>query len=455
MALSHPSGTMCRMGPTGSPELTRACAFRFALDPTREQTQTFWRYAGARRYAYNHHLGRVKANLETRAAELEAGVACDGLTPGLSWSKFSFINEFNAWKTGRAADSPVNDDGTVGLAWRDEVCADVFECASVDAATALKNWTESNTGARKGRRVGFPRFAAKHRSTPRFRLRSKVKAGSSTHPVRCTGPKTLRLPTIGDVRVHGCTRRLRRMMTAGRFHPHSASISFSKGRWWVSVQGVAAQFHHQRRRRAGRHARPAGLDAGVKHLAVVADDTGQILRIEDSVRALNRAQARLKRANQTLARTKPGSGGRARAKARLNRIHARIARIRQHQHHQLSAWAATELTQLTVEDLNVAGMGQLRSLARHVADAGIGDLGRMLDYKAGWYGLTLHVADRWFPSSKTCSNCGHVRHVLGLDERTYQCYRCGLVLDRDVNAAINLARWPDQLSMSPPRAAAA
>lgn len=150
------------------------------------------------------------------------------------------------------------------------------------------------------------------------------------------------------------------MMTAGRFHPHSASISFSKGRWWVSIQGVAAQFHHHRRTRAGRHARPAGLDAGVKHLAVVANDTGQILRIEDSVRALNRAQARLKRANQSMARTKPGSGGRTRAKARLNRIHARIAWIRQHQYHQLSAWAATELTQLTVEDLNVAGMGQLR-----------------------------------------------------------------------------------------------
>jgi putative transposase len=443
------------MGSIGSPELTRACAFRFALDPTSEQEAVFWRYAGARRYAYNHHLGRVRVNLETRAAELEAGVARDHLTPGLSWSKFSFINEFNQYKTGRAPDSPANDDGTVGLAWRDEVCADVFECASVDAATALKNWKESNTGARKGRRVGFPRFAAKHRSTPRFRLRSKAKAGSSSHPVRCTGPKALRLPTIGDVRVHGCTRRLRRMMAAGRFHPHSASVSYSKGRWWVSVQGVAAEFHHQRRSPAGRHHRPAGLDAGVKHLSVVADTDGRVLRIEDSVRALNRAQQQLRTANKALARTKPGSNGRARAKARLNRIHARIAWIREHQHHQLSHWAATTLSSLTVEDLNVAGMTQLRSLARHVADAGIGDLGRMLGYKAGWYGLDLHVADRWFPSSKTCSNCGHVRTVLGLDERTYRCDRCGVVIDRDVNAAINLARWPGQHTTSPPLRAAA
>jgi putative transposase len=447
---------MCSMGSIGSPELTRACAFRFALDPTSEQEAVFWRYAGARRYAYNHHLARVRNNLEQRAVEIEAGVAREDLTAGLSWSRFSFINEFNAWKTGRAADSPVNDDGTVGLAWRDEVCADVFECASVDAATALKNWKESNTGARKGRRVGFPRFAARHRATPRFRLRSKAKTGSSMHPVRCTGPKLLRLPTIGDVRVHGCTRRLRRMMAAGRFHPHSASVSYSKGRWWVSVQGVAAKFHHQRRSRAGRHARPAGLDAGVKHLVVVADTDGQILRIEDSVRALNRAQAQLKRANQALARTKPGSVGRARAKARLKRIHARIAWIRHHQHHQLSHWAATTLSSLTVEDLNVAGMTQLRSLARHLADAGIGDLSRMLGYKSGWYGLDLVEADRWFPSSKTCSNCGDVRAELGLDERIYRCSQCRASIDRDVNAAINLARWPGQhTTSSPPRAAAA
>lgn len=266
----------------------------------------FWRYAGARRYAYNHHLARVRDNLETRAAELDAGVARDHLTPGVSWSKFSFINEFNQYKTGRTPGSP----------------------------------------------------------------------GTSTHPVRCTGPKALRLPTIGDVRVHGSTRRLRRMMATGRFHPHSASVSYSKGRWWVSVQGVAAQFHHQRRNHTGRHHRPAGLDAGVKRLAVIADTDGHVLRIEDSMRALNCAQQQLRTANKALARTEPGSIGRARAKARLNRIHARIAWIRHHQHHHLSHWAATTLSSLTVEDLNVAGMSQLRSLARHVADAGIGDLGR-------------------------------------------------------------------------------
>lgn len=193
--------------------------------------------------------------------------------------------------------------------------------------------------------------------------------------------------------------------------------------------GVAAPFHHQRRSHTGRHVAPAGLDRGIKHLAVAADSDGHVLRIEDSVRALNRAQAQLRTANQALARTKPGSVGRAKVKARLTRIPARIAWIRQHQHHQLSHWAATCLTSLTVEDLNVAGRPRLRSLARHVSDAGMGALGRQLGYKARWSGLVLVQADRWFASSKTCW---------------------------DVNAAINLARWthPQQSPPAPPVRAA-
>ena len=118
--------------------------------------------------------------------------------------------------------------------------------------------------------------------------------------------------------------------------------------------------------------------------------------------------------------------------------------------HEVSAWCAKHLTSLTIEDLNVAGMVQLRSLARAVSDAGLGDLARMITYKAGWYGLQVIEADRWFPSSKTCSGCGNLKADLTLSDRSYRCNACGLHLDRDVNAAVNLARWPDQhRSMTP------
>ena len=132
----------------------------------------------------------------------------------------------------------------------------------------------------------------------------------------------------------------------------------------------------------------------------------------------------------------------------------RVAHLRADLAHQLSYQLATTLTRLTVEDLFVAGMVQLHSLARHIADAGLGDLGRLLAYKARWYGLELVQADRWFPSSKTCSGCGAIKGDLTLADRTYSC-ACGLVIDRDVNAAINLARWTPAAPASPPVALAA
>ncbi len=111
---------------------------------------------------------------------------------------------------------------------------------------------------------------------------------------------------------------------------------------------------------------------------------------------------------------------------------------------QFSHWCATRLTTLTIEDLNVEGMKQLRKLAKAVSDAGMGDPGRLITYKADWYGLTVIEADRWFPSSKTCSACGRVKTTLSLSQRVYRCDGldgCGFVIDRDLNAAVNLAKY--------------
>jgi putative transposase len=428
--------------------LTRVVTFKFALDPNRAQVRVLFVHAGAARVAFNHHLARVRVNLDQREAEKTYGLAGEELTPSLSWSKLSFINEFNAWKNGQSPISLVNEDGSVGLAWRGQVNADVFECASVNAAQALADFSESRRGDRAGRAVGFPRFKSRHRTVPSFRLRNRSKVGASQQ-IRVAGPKALRLPTIGEVRVHGCTRKTRRMLDGGRLHLYSASVRFERGRWHVALTGLAADTHHQRRSAAGRHPVPAGLDLGIKSLAVVVDADGHVLHVVKGVNALQHAQKALRRANKTYSRTKIGSNGRRKAAQRLGRIHARVAHLRANLAHQLSHELATTLTRLTVEDLNVAGMVQLWPLARHIADAGLGDLGRVLEYKARWYGLELVVADRWFPSSKTCSGCGTVKADLTLTDRTYTC-ACGLVLDRDVNAAINLARWTPVNPASPP-----
>lgn len=427
--------------------LSRAVAFQFTLDATRSQAQDFFRCAGAARFAFNHHIASVKANLICRAHQRAIGMPAEAMTPSLSWSVQSRINEFNAWKNGRHPLSPTNENDSRGLSWRAEVPADVFECASVDAARALGNYSSSANGARAGVRVGFPRFKARGKTAPSFRLRSKSKPGA-TAPVRFTDAKHLRLGKLGPVRVHGNTRRVRGMLEGGRFHIHSVTVTLKGGRWVASVAGVAAEVHHQHRRRSHpnrpKKHRQVGADFGIKSLVVAADSDGNEVRVWEGVNALRTAQVKLRRANKTLSRTKPGSVGRAKAVARLQRFHARIARLRRHLAHDITTWLVTNCDRLVVEDLNVAGMGRLRTLARAIADAGLGDLRRRLEYKAEWYGVELVVAGRWFPSSKTCSSCGEVKDTLALCERTYHCEACGLEFDRDLNAAVNLARWPDR-----------
>jgi len=421
--------------------LTRPVTFQFALDPTADQRVLFAKCAGARRFTVNHHLARVKANLETR--ELEREVIGEPMTEPLSWSGFSFINEFNAWKIGEADDSLVTEDGSRGLAWHYELPTDVFECASVDAAQALNNFSESKKCARRGARVGFPRFQAKGKVKPSFRLRNRAtpNRAPSSHRIRFLDPRHLRLPKLGSVKVYGPTRRVRRMIDAGRFHVYSATLSERAGRWTVSLTGIAAELHPAERSRASRYAMPVGVDRGVTALAVAADAQGTIIKTFEGVKTLQNAQRALKTANQALARTTPGSNGRARARARLAKVHRRVANQRRHLVHEASSQLVTRCQVLVFEDLYVAGMVRNRRLAKSISDAAMGELARQIRYKAAWHGVEVRFVDRFFPSSKTCSGCGEVKSNLSLSDRTYSCGACNLVIDRDLNAAINLARW--------------
>ena len=292
--------------------LSRAVTFQFAIDPNVEQRILFAKCAGARRFTLNHHLARVRANLDARSAEREVlgevGESAEPSTPSLSWSGFSFINEFNAWKNGETDDSPVNEDGSCGLAWRHELPNDVFECASVDAARALENFSASRRGERAGTPVGFPRFQAKGRVTPSFRLRNRATPGKapSSQPVRFSDPSHLRLPKFGPVKLFGPTRKVRRMIDTGRFHIYSATLTQRADRWTVSLTGVAAELHQTEHRRAIRHAVPVGVDRGIISLCVAADAEGVPFESFEGVTILKQALRPLKAANQTLARTTPG-----------------------------------------------------------------------------------------------------------------------------------------------------
>jgi putative transposase len=157
-------------------------------------------------------------------------------------------------------------------------------------------------------------------------------------------------------------------------------------------------------------------------------------------RALEGSLRKLRRVNRELARRQPGSRRRRRTRFRLARVHVRVANLRRDALHKLTTELAKQYGTVVVEDLNIAGLVRNRRLARALTDASMGELRRMLMYKSRWYGSRLVVADRFYPSSKTCSACGWVKTKLLLGTRTYTCEACGLSLDRDLNAARNLAK---------------
>ncbi len=148
-----------------------------------------------------------------------------------------------------------------------------------------------------------------------------------------------------------------------------------------------------------------------------------------------------------ISRQQKGSRNREKTRRRIARLHYRIAAIRRDTLHKATSDIVAKTKPdaerpraVVIEDLNVRGMLQNHCLARAIADVGMAEFGRQVRYKADWGSLDVIVADRWYPSSKRCSVCGIVKSKLDLSERTYECDSCGARLDRDLNAARNLAQ---------------
>jgi putative transposase len=173
-----------------------------------------------------------------------------------------------------------------------------------------------------------------------------------------------------------------------------------------------------------------GIDLGLKTMVATSD--GQTF---ENPKYAARDAKKLARAQRRLARKRQGSKNREKQRRRVARIHARIADRRSHYQHQLSTKLIRENQTIVVESLAVKNMMQHPTLSKAIADVGWGELVRQLEYKAKWYGRRLLKIDRFYPSSKTCSACGHVLDSLDLDVRQWECPRCGTHLDRDLNAA--------------------
>ncbi|MFD3702820.1 RNA-guided endonuclease InsQ/TnpB family protein [Nocardia sp. NPDC058658] len=236
-------------------------------------------------------------------------------------------------------------------------------------------------------------------------------------------------------------------------------MTFRACQWWISLTVEASDLHpnhHHRPRQPDDADRWVGIDRGLSVFAVAATSDGtEVARIDTMPRPLTTRLAGQRRLAKSVSRKQKGSRNRQRAVAKLGRHHHRIANIRRHFAHQVANQLVKTHDRLVIEDLNVTGMLGNRRLARAIGDAGWADFARLLVYKQGWRGGTVTVADRWYPSSKRCSACGAINADLSLADRVFFC-GCGFRVDRDRNAAINLALWPtmqQDFSRSPdPRA---
>ena len=375
-------------------------AVKVALDPTPAQERLMLSHAGAARFAYNAALAHVKA-------ALDAGEKPD-------WSYYSLRRWWNANKDTLAVDAD-------GVPWWRENSRDAANTGLEALADGLLNWSKSRKGKRKGPRVGFPKFKSKDRETPRF---TYAISGAHTGALIKSDSKALWLPRIG--RVH-CMENVTARVDGAKVL--NMTISRRGGRWYAALTVERDEPTVKQAPKGGA----VGIDLGVKALATLSDGT-----VIPNPHHLQADEQRLKRAQQALSRKMKGSKRRAKAKDRVARIHARVANRRTDTLHKVTARLAQTYSDICIEDLNVAGMVKNHHLAKAVSDASFFELRRLLEYKTAKTGAALHVIDRWYPSSKTCSNCGSVKAKLSLTERIYRCENCGLVIDRDLNAAINI-----------------
>jgi putative transposase len=393
---------------------TRAGSVRLRIDVSNAQAQQLLSAAGARRYAYNWALGRIVANHAQWRAEASYDIAKRERT-----KPFTFFDLIRQWDQVKHIQAP----------WFGEHSTWTFRYAIRAAARAHADFLAGKTK--------FPRFKSRHRDRPRFTVTDGLKLEAGR----------VRVAKYGWFRVAAPCRaqaKLRRLLARGRARLMNVTVSrHSDGNWYATLC-----FEQQVRSRPEDRTAPAGpavgVDVGVKTAAVVATSDGDVVAVLAASRALRDSLRKMKHLQRGLARTQKGSVNRQKAAARLARAHARVAARRAAALHTFTARVARTHGVVVVEDLAVANLLANHHLAAAISDQGWGELRRRLEYKTTRHGGHMVAADRFYPSTKTCSSCGTVKPKLPLNVRTYTCDSCGRALDRDANAAANLAAWGER-----------
>jgi putative transposase len=362
-------------------------SYRYELDPNAAQRAALARHAGTARFAWNWALARRKVLLDKYPERKDKRRYTNACAQHREW---------NAWKVENAP-------------W-------AYECSKCTAQEAFRNLDKAfrnfYRGRKAGRRVGFPKFKKKGVHDA-FRL---------TGAAHCN-PRSVSLPRLGQIRTKEITDLKGCIL--------SATVSRVVDRWFVSF---AVKRERPDPKPAGGDV--VGIDLGLLTFAVLSDGSKA-----DAPRPLKKLLGGLQQASKSHSRKRKGSKNRRKSALRLARRHYRIRNVRRDFLHKFTTDLAKTKRAIIVEDLCVSGMVKSRSLARSISDSGWSEMRRMLEYKTLWYGSRLIVAPRFFPSSKMCCCCGNIKDEMPLATRVYECEKCGLVIDRDLNAAINLEQY--------------
>lgn len=290
--------------------------------------------------------------------------------------------------------------------WMNHLSSRVYQNALSDLKDAFSRY---RSGA-----SGHPRFASR-RDGQSFRV------DSSNGKVLLSAGNTIEIPTLGTFRLHEpleCS-----------FVSQTFTLSKEGNRWFVSFCVDAERLPFEQTQDS------VGIDVGVKYAATVSNQ-----QVFEAPKPLKQAKTKLARLQRQASKQVKGSNNQRKTYKKIGLIHTRIACIRSYFLHKLTTYLAKTFKLIKIEDLNVKGMMANHKLAGAISDLGFYEFKRQLDYKCKMYGSKLVLVEQWFPSSKICSNCGNKKDM-PLSVRTYDCPACGISIDRDLNASINILNW--------------
>ncbi len=409
-------------------EISPGWAFRgtvFEVEWPREQERQslIWSHFGARRFAKNWALAKIKDDLDKKKN--------DPTHVSIPWT---FRDLRRVWNQEKATVAP----------WWVTNSKESYSAGIMDMVSGLKNWSDAKNGKRKGGRVGFPRFETRRKSHNRVRFSAGTMRLERDH-------RHITIPVIGSLRSKENTRRLERHLTKGNAYILSMTLSERWDRLFISVQYAArTKIISPTKAIPATPSSKAGIDLGMRTLATIADNDNQIFKIENPA-PLRDTLAERRRESRKLSRRIPGSRGHRAARAKLARLDRKAVYIRRETYHQLTRQLVNTYGEIHIEDLNIAAMKRSmghRAFRRSVSDTALGMFRPMLAYKAEDAGTSVVLVDRFFPSSQIHHECGGLltgKHKL--DEKLI-CQSCNTEVNRDENAAKNIRDWPDSNASS-------